>query len=178
MINASRGEVIDNSAFDKKLSQSNITSILDVWEGEPVFSPSLLAKTFIASPHVAGYSLEGKINGTRIIHDALCDFLRIERKPAPLLPAVENSVIQYSGEGSFEEKVERILTFSYNPDFDTSDMRKIALFSELERGVAFDNLRKNYKLRREYPNFFIKGKIEDSEIRKGFQGLRYNFIED
>lgn len=178
VINASRGEVIDNSAFDKKLSQSNITSILDVWEGEPVFSPSLLAKTFIASPHVAGYSLEGKINGTRIIHDALCDFLRIERKPAPLLPAVGNSVIKYSGGGSFEEKVERILTFNHDPDLDTSEMRKIALFSEPERGVAFDKLRKNYKLRREYPNFFIKGKIEDSEIRKGFQGLRYNFVED
>jgi len=178
VINASRGEVIDNTAFDLKLSESNVTAILDVWEGEPVFSPSLLAKTFIASPHVAGYSLEGKINGTVIIHDALCDFLGLERQLPPALPEVENNVVEYMDTGSFEETVERILCYYYDPDLDTTAMRETAKLPDLERGVAFDGLRKKYKLRREYTNYIIKGEIVDPVIKAGLQALRYNFSGD
>ncbi len=175
VINASRGEVIDNAAFDFKLAESNITTILDVWEGEPVFSPSLLAKTFIASPHVAGYSLEGKINGTRIIHDALCDFLGLERQSPPALPKVENNVVEYRDTGSFEDTVERILCFDYDPDSDTANMHEAAKLPDRERGAAFDSLRKHYNLRREYSNYFIKGDIVDPVIKAGLQALRYNF---
>lgn len=60
LINASRGEVVDTAA----LLHSGVECAIDVWEWEPNISPKLLEKAFISTPHIAGYSLQGKANAT------------------------------------------------------------------------------------------------------------------
>ena len=63
IINASRGPVIENSALEKLISNKKFTAVLDVWENEPEINMNLLQKIKFATPHIAGYSYEGKING-------------------------------------------------------------------------------------------------------------------
>ncbi len=178
LINASRGEVIDNRALLDFIKQrEDVSLILDVWENEPVFSPELLKKVFIASPHVAGYSLEGKMNGTKIVYDALCDFMGWKKEWMPKLPVVEGNAIDYIKSGNFEEDIDRILTKNYRPAGDTSDMEKISLLNPEERGKAFDGLRKNYKLRREFTNYTIKGDVPEGFTFEGLKALGFGFSE-
>ncbi|MBK7867835.1 MAG: DUF3410 domain-containing protein [Ignavibacteriales bacterium] len=176
LINASRGEVIDNVALlDFMKQREDVTLILDVWENEPVFSPELLQKVFIASPHVAGYSLEGKMNGTKIVYDALCDWMGWKKKWVPELPVVEESEIKYLNSGNFEAEIDFVLTKNYHPSADTSDMAKISLLNPDERGKAFDGLRKNYKLRREFTNYTIKGDVPEGFAFDGLKALGFRF---
>ena len=67
LINSSRGSVVDNDALEKIIEKKNFTVILDVWENEPGLKPGLLKKVYIGTPHIAGYSYEGKVNGTTMI---------------------------------------------------------------------------------------------------------------
>lgn len=174
VINASRGEVIDNNAFIPVVDAKGLTAVMDVWEGEPRFMPAMFDRSFIASPHVAGYSLEGKINGTTMVYDALCACLGVERKWRPHFPQVSDNKILFRDEGSFEKTVERILTSVYEPSDDTRAMGEASLLDGEERGVKFDELRKNYPLRREFNNYVIKGGITSPLVRKGLEALRFN----
>ncbi|QIZ77182.1 4-phosphoerythronate dehydrogenase [Ferrimonas lipolytica] len=72
LINASRGEVIDNRALiNYKQQQPTLRLVLDVWENEPTPMMELVALAEIATPHIAGYSVEGKIRGSQMLHQAL-----------------------------------------------------------------------------------------------------------
>ena len=75
IINTSRGEVIQTDALLKALNSRMISdAIIDVWEHEPEINRDLLEKTFIGTPHIAGYSADGKANATRMSLDAICNF--------------------------------------------------------------------------------------------------------
>lgn len=73
LINASRGAVVDNAALREQLAQRpDIQTVLDVWEGEPQVDVALAELCWIATPHIAGYSLDGKLRGTAQIYQAFC----------------------------------------------------------------------------------------------------------
>ena len=73
LVNASRGAVVDNQALRRLLEGgADLEVALDVWEGEPQADPELAARCLIATPHIAGYSLEGKLRGTAQIYQAYC----------------------------------------------------------------------------------------------------------
>lgn len=76
LINAGRGEVIDTQALKARLSQTSAPVVaLDVWESEPAIDPELVQQVWLATPHIAGYSLEGKVQGTEMIYRALSRYL-------------------------------------------------------------------------------------------------------
>ncbi|MCD8514252.1 MAG: 4-phosphoerythronate dehydrogenase, partial [Nitrincola sp.] len=73
LINAGRGAVIDNAALLAfSLDRDDVTLVLDVWEHEPRVDPLLASRVKIATPHIAGYTLEGKIRGTWMLYQAYC----------------------------------------------------------------------------------------------------------
>jgi len=74
LINASRGAVIDNQALLQRMREARFTTVLDVWEGEPEILVELLNEVDIATPHIAGHSLNGKVRGTQMLYDACVDF--------------------------------------------------------------------------------------------------------
>jgi len=80
LVNTARGGVVDGEALDDALAAERIHAALDVWPNEPRIDPRLLAATTTASPHVAGYSVEGKHRGTRQIFEA---FLRWADRTSP-----------------------------------------------------------------------------------------------
>lgn len=142
LINASRGEVVDNVALLNALNESKVGHVaLDVWENEPVINLHLLEKAFVATPHIAGYSAEGKLNATRMVLDAFVEFMgcasvvELESLPAP-----ENSVVVAANER------EALLSL-YSPLEDTRKLK--------ENPTDFEKLRNNYELRREPPIFKI-----------------------
>jgi erythronate-4-phosphate dehydrogenase len=70
LVNSARGGVVNEAALQAALDRGAVHAALDVWPREPSIAPALLEATTVASPHVAGYSVEGKSRGTRMILDA------------------------------------------------------------------------------------------------------------
>lgn len=99
IINSSRGEVVDNKALVKAYDKNLVSElIIDVWENEPNISIELMKRCFIATPHIAGYSANGKVNADNMVVEAFCKFFG---KPIPeriLPPSVE-----YAGYNPLED---------------------------------------------------------------------------
>ncbi len=135
-INASRGPVVDNAALLRALERNGeLCAALDVWENEPAIDIALLNKVYIGTPHIAGYSAEGKINATTIVLEAFARFFGCtEQVPSLSLPAPSPSVVQAA---SFAEAALKV----YSPLADSQQLKN--------NPAEFENLRNNYNLRRE-----------------------------
>ncbi|MBU2494057.1 MAG: 4-phosphoerythronate dehydrogenase [Bacteroidetes bacterium] len=157
IINSSRGPVIDNAALLRRLKKNkDIFAVLDVWENEPDFMLELLQNINLGTPHIAGYSLEGKVNGTKMIYDALCKFLSREPVWQPVLPNVDNSVVELKNEQNNFEILSSIFENVYSIKEDDLLLRNSLNMSDNQKKEYFDILRKNYKYRRELNNYKIK----------------------
>ena len=131
IINTSRGGVVDNTALLQALNEGRVRdAILDVWEGEPNVNLDLLGKVFIGTPHIAGYSADGKVNADNMVIDALCQHFglphpgRILPPPLPTDLALSQSALDY-----------------YNPLIDSKKLKN--------NPSTFEFLRNNYPIRRE-----------------------------
>ena len=173
IINSSRGAVIDNKALLNIVDKKCIKVILDVWEGEPSVNTNLLQKVFIGSAHISGYSLEGKVNGTIMIYDALCRFTNQPSDWEPKLPSVENNIIDVSSAKIFEEKLHFIFKHIYNIETDDSEMRKMIEMDNDSRTAHFDNLRKEYHLRREFNNYTVIIELADKKLEDILRKFRF-----
>ena len=173
LINSSRGSIIDNEALEKIIDKKNLTVILDVWENEPEINSSLLKKVFIGTPHVAGYSYEGKINGAMMIYSALCRFLNKEESYSIKPLKVDNSVIEVTKNESIEISLQKIFGKIYDIRKDDNDLRKSLDEEKDETGKYFDKLRKGYPLRREFSNYTVKAPKEDQELRNILSAFRF-----
>ncbi len=156
LINASRGQVIDNFALNKIILQKNLTGILDVWENEPNINLELLQKVFIGTSHIAGYSLEGKVNGTVMMANAITKFLNNKSKWVPDLPAVDKQYYELDENDKLEKTLFNLFNHIYPINEDNARLKNILKIKEHERAEYFDTLRKNYPLRREFNNFTVK----------------------
>ncbi|MCM1522528.1 MAG: 4-phosphoerythronate dehydrogenase [Muribaculaceae bacterium] len=96
VLNASRGPMADTSALIRGLESGKISALgIDCWEGEPDIDLTLLEKSRFATPHIAGYSIEGKIRATQMVLDALSSHLGLEtplRADAPEIHSVPEIV--------------------------------------------------------------------------------------
>lgn len=173
-INSSRGAVCCNQALKAALRSGHLRgAALDVWEGEPRVDIELLACVDIATPHIAGYSFDGKVNGTRQILEALCASLgmRTEWDPAPLLPVPE--VPEISVDSTADDALPDAVLAVYDILRDDAGMRKMALVAETERGAFFDQLRKEYPRRREFFNTRVRVHPPDSALERQLAGVGF-----
>ncbi|MFI5236845.1 MAG: 4-phosphoerythronate dehydrogenase [Ignavibacteriales bacterium] len=162
IINSSRGAVIDNTDLIKEAIKKNFSLIMDVWEGEPSINTNLLEKSKIGTPHIAGYSLEGKINGTKIIYNELCKYFKMRPNWKPALPAIESSELKLPDGKTNEDRLYKLFSNIYNIEEDDFDLRGILSMKLQEQPVYFDMLRKNYRVRREFSNYTIN--VSDNEL--------------
>ena len=134
IINTSRGEVVDNAALLQALKEGRVRdAILDVWEGEPNLNLELLNKVFIGTPHIAGYSADGKVNADNMVIDALCQHFGLSHPGHILLPPLPvDLAISHHLMGALE---------LYNPLIDSEKLKNDP--------SKFELLRNNYPLRRE-----------------------------
>lgn len=162
IINSSRGTVIDNEALLAESTERDFELVLDVWENEPSISTELLTKTKISTPHIAGYSFEGKVNGTNMIYNALCQYLNIQPFWKPILPEIERKKLRFPEGKTDEEKLYNLFSSIYNIEKDDELMRKLEGLKPNERASYFDLLRKKYPVRREFSNYVVQ--ISENEI--------------
>ena len=152
LINASRGAVVANAALRELLGQrEDLRVVLDVWEGEPQVDVALAGLCRIATPHIAGYSLDGKLRGTAQIYQALCRHLNCAETQTldALMPAPWLSELSLSGAADPAWALATLCRAAYDPRRDDADFRRSLRGDEASRRLAFDGLRKHYPMRRE-----------------------------
>lgn len=133
IVNSSRGEVVDTDALLAALATGKVRDVvIDTWENEPDINQELLDAAFLATPHIAGYSADGKANATRMSLEALCRFFHIEAT-FDIIP--EKVDIHFS-----TDKEEAFLQ-AYNPKRDSEWLK--------ESPQKFEWFRGNYPIRRE-----------------------------
>jgi len=193
LISACRGEVIDNQALLALKQQGHgLKVVLDVWEGEPEVLTPLIDYTEIATAHIAGYSLEGKSRGTEMLYQALCQHLEkrenissyleksleknlqkaskeestktLQCKLSDLLPTASISSVELKQEFN-DVMLNQLVKMVYDV------RRDDAIFRQQLSSQGFDNLRKNYPVRREFSAVqvtLLPNALSDVPHRLGF----------
>jgi len=168
-LNASRGEVTETSALKKALESGKLAgSVVDVWENEPDIDLDLMAKAFIATPHIAGYSTDGKANGTAMIVNSLSRKFGLPLEnwypqdvPSPLRP-----VISVDAKDKNDEDIVREVVFqTYEISSDDMKLR----FSPSD----FEKQRGEYPSRREFSAYTVELKGATEKTRKIIRDLGF-----
>lgn len=175
LINASRGPVVDNTALLSFIDKKKLNVVLDVWEHEPEVAINLLNQTLIATPHIAGYSLEGKVNGTYLIYKKFCDFLGEAPTWKPTLAIPEDSLIEAEENKSDEEILDSIFSKVYQIRRDDKKMRHLNELDAKLRTSYFDLMRKEYPYRREFNNYSVKN--APKHLKNILQAFRFNLVD-
>ncbi len=159
LINSSRGEVVDGAALKNALAQKKILAAsLDVWENEPQIDPELLSLLFTGTPHIAGYSVDGKATGTTMSVQALGKFFDLPCKDwevtevPPSLQPTEFS-IDVTGKTPQEVLADAIL-HTYDIKNDDAALRADV--------ASFEKQRSHYPVRREFPAFCVRTLNDDT----------------
>lgn len=167
LINTSRGAVINNLDLLDVILKKKLRVVLDVWENEPDINIELVKNVLIATPHIAGYSYEGKVIGTKIIYESLCEYFWEDKTFKFDLPIPQEPSLIFRNLSKLESGLNDLISSVYSVKDDDNRMREIITFDKDERIRYFDLLRKNYPRRREFNNYTI----DSSNLSKSMQNI-------
>lgn len=147
LINSARGPVIEEQALLADIHHTQRKVVLDVFEYEPVISEQVLNAVSLVTPHIAGYSLEGKARGTQMIYEAFCKTFQFEADKTfeSQLPVCS----QFFEGQALKAALKQHLSEIYPITRDDHALRACLKDGEVDQ-KAFDHLRKTYPLRREW----------------------------
>jgi erythronate-4-phosphate dehydrogenase len=174
-INASRGGVVDSEALKASIQSGRLRAVvLDVWENEPKIETALLEMVDIGTPHIAGYSLDGKIAGLIMIYKSVCEYFGTGPKfdagnflPEPEVKTIEITKDRKNEQNVLSETVRKI----YSINRDDEMLRNVIDEPAENRGKFFDKLRKNYPIRREFQNTEVI--VEKSNLAEKLRGIGF-----
>ena len=181
LINSSRGAVVDNCQLHQFLRQNpqRLDVILDVWEGEPSVNLGLLEEVLIATPHIAGYSYDGKVLATRMLHQAWRSFIGLRETPSFTKTTQLNVGEELAGTVfeiplgvSLMEGLQTAVNVAFDIRADDQKMRDLK--NQACDKAAFDGYRKNYPKRREFNCFQFNFKSGQERLARdlGILGFR------
>lgn len=153
LVNTARGDVLDGAAFLSQLQGKRLHAALDVWPGEPRIDPELLKATTVATPHVAGYSVDGKRNGTRIVYEAFCTWL----DEIAVTTVDDNSEVLDIDLHLAKNPISAALKTACFVQKQDNAMRRLTDLAASERAILFDRLRCEYPSRRDFGAWRIRG---------------------
>ena len=164
LVNTARGDVLDGAALLSQLRSGRLHAALDVWPGEPHFDPELVQATTLATPHVAGYSIDGQLNGTLMVYRAFCAWL----DEPTINPVDHDSEFLEMDLHSVKNPVSSALKAACFVQKHDSAMRRLAGLAPNERAIMFDRLRREYPSRRDFRAWRLHGIDADaaSTLRK------------
>lgn len=171
-LNTARGSVTDSKALKKAIRTGKIiATALDVWEIEPLIDPELLAMIDLATPHIAGYSVEGKANGTASCVRAVSRFFGFDMDdwyPAKI-PEPANPLITINGSGKSRQQILcEAVTASYDISQDDHSFRL--------NPHNFEELRNHYPFRREFSAYSVKISNSDDQTEKTLHRMGFKVI--
>jgi erythronate-4-phosphate dehydrogenase len=174
IINTSRGEVIDTNALKNTIKNKKVnSSVIDVWENEPKIDIDFMNLVDIATPHIAGYSIEGKANATAACVNALNKYfiLGLEENWYPKnLPApVRSKEIKIDCSGKSRQEIFfEVINSTYNIAEDDKRLRNDV--------SNFEQHRTDYPVRREFSFYNVRLLGADKSLHKALSELGFNFI--
>ncbi len=143
LINTARGGIIDDTALLERLQHTDLHTILDVWQGEPMINQELLSRTTLATPHIAGYSRRGRERATQMLYQQLCG------EPPAAAPEHTRPLPKPSGQSPLADTIINACELQTI----TAAMRALARPGEV--AARYTRLRKQYPLRREFPEYHL-----------------------
>jgi erythronate-4-phosphate dehydrogenase len=158
LLNTCRGAVLGNKIVTNHQSPITNHLVLDVWEGEPAIDVSLFDRVALGTPHIAGYSYDGKVNGTTMVYQAACKAVgcKPDWNATPLMPPSPHARLALDAADCADEDALREAALTvYDIEADDRRLRAIADLPTAERAAYFDRLRKEYPQRREFQNSTI-----------------------
>ena len=178
-INTARGEAVESDSLLFALESGVVGhAVLDVWEGEPLIPRKLLEKVDIGTSHIAGWSFEGRLNGTLQVYREACHFFEVapcwlpdERLlPPPRAPEMSVDARDKSDEAVLWE----IVCAGYDIEADDRALRASLVREEPARAAHFDALRRTYPDRREFSAMNIRLKNTSRILAEKIAGLGFN----
>ena len=172
LINTARGAVIDQQALLTHMKKkSQFTMICDTWEHEPHINRELLAKGKLTTPHIAGYSFDGKITATKMLYHAAVASLGGPIKDKPhSFTAVDADVIQIDGTDAIRSAV----LSSYDVRVDSAALKRMLRLPAAQSGTYFDSLRRDYPKRRDFTARTISLRAQDIAQMQQLKDLGFN----
>jgi erythronate-4-phosphate dehydrogenase len=155
--------------------------VLDVWEGEPCIDTELLEMVDLGTPHIAGYSYDGKVAGTIMIYRAFCRHFGLPANfdASDLLPPAEVPRLEMRTAGvTDEELLARAVEQIYRIQRDDRALRRIVDQPRENQGRFFDSLRKNYPIRREFHNTTVVLDPRRESLARKLNGIGFNVEGD
>jgi erythronate-4-phosphate dehydrogenase len=174
LFNASRGEVVEEKALYSAIERKRVSDVvLDVFEGEPAINRDLLDRLTLATPHIAGYSLDGKANGTTAAVRAVSRFfnLGLDRWAPSTIPSPEPAeLLADASQGTLPELLWEIYSQTYDITADDGRLRKDP--------ASFEALRGAYPPRREPPAYSVRLFQGYRELRDKLEALGFSVLAD
>lgn len=174
VINSCRGEVTETNAVKIALKNGDISAfVCDCWENEPDIDLELLELTEIATPHIAGYSKDGKAMGTLMSVQAISKFfgLGLDNWQPLGIELPSDPVFELNGEGITEQQIiAKAILHTYDIRNDDKTFRNNV--------KQFEQLRGDYPTRREFPAFTIIAKNIKDEIIEKLLKLGFNLTTE
>jgi len=159
LVNSSRGKVFEPEALQRWLADGQGFAALDVYPHEPVKENSLIKLLSVTTPHVAGYSLDGKWNGTLMVYRQFCEWLRVEERCVSPLPRLDGHQLTLQQADSAEGAV----LAACPVERDDRNMRE-TITAAVEKGEGlFDKLRSNYPARRDFAGWSVPENLPASQ---------------
>lgn len=180
-VNAARGGVVDTKALKAAIRSGRLRAVvLDVWEGEPDIDTELLKVVDIGTPHIAGYSLDGKVAGMIMIYRSACEYFGLEPEsdvedflPEPPVPQLKLNPNVGNEQTALLDAVQKV----YRIDHDDAKLRRLLDKPAGKRGEYFDSLRKNYPVRREFQNTEVILRDSHSTLAGKLAGLGFKIAQ-
>ena len=175
-INTSRGAVTDNQALNHLLAErDDLSVVLDVWEGEPAINAQLLERVDLGTPHIAGYSLDGKLRGTEMIYQAACEHFGQpgQWRAADNLPAGTVIELAEADNQSVTALLGAAVSGCYDICADDVRLRAMLALPGNERSAYFDRLRKEYPVRREFAETTVLINAAGDACEPALRGLGF-----
>lgn len=174
LLNAGRGACLDNAALRQRLEErGDLRTVLDVWENEPAIDEALYPLVDIATPHIAGYSLDGKMRGTELIYQALMRHfgLPARRKLGQLKPEPWLRKLVLTAWAPPLEALSLCVRACYDVRRDMVGFERYR--RRLGMAAAFDRYRAEYPVRREFSTLRVDLKKNTGELRDAIEGFGF-----
>ncbi len=176
-INSSRGAVVDSEALKSAIRSARLGAVvLDVWENEPDIDTELLKMVDIGTPHIAGYSLDGKVAGMIMTYEATCQYFGLEAhyRPEDFLPQPQVPELRVEpGTAPEQEVLIGLVQRIYDIRRDDVRLRRIRECKAGQAGQYFDNLRKEYPVRREFHNTKVVLERPSPALARQVEGIGF-----